>query len=129
MRLTEDIAVYISFEVVADGDCEVSLNNLCQVSHRLQEYSSETGLAIVIDGNDILKVNAEHLTDLTFQVGSVYQFIGELLIQPDNEVCASVLVNVWLKPYRTLCSLANILGFVMFFINTHSPTTSACITV
>ncbi|XP_058738502.1 CST complex subunit TEN1-like [Vicia villosa] len=52
---------------------------------KLHEYSFETGLATVIDGNDILKVNTEHLRDLSFQVGSVYQFIGELLIQPDNE--------------------------------------------
>ncbi|KAL2345637.1 hypothetical protein Fmac_006922 [Flemingia macrophylla] len=52
---------------------------------KLQEYSTETGLAVIIDGDDILKVNTEHLRDLTFEVGSVYQFIGELLIQPDNE--------------------------------------------
>ncbi|WJX85355.1 hypothetical protein P8452_67817 [Trifolium repens] len=51
----------------------------------LQEYSLETGLATVIDGSDILKVSIEQLKDLKFQVGSVYQFIGELLIQPDNK--------------------------------------------
>jgi hypothetical protein len=73
---------------VANGDYEVSLNNMCHASHRLQEYSLETGLATVIDGSDILKVSIEQLKDLKFQVGSVYQFIGELLIQPDNKVCA-----------------------------------------
>ncbi|KAK7397148.1 hypothetical protein VNO78_18315 [Psophocarpus tetragonolobus] len=52
---------------------------------KLQEYSIETALAIIVDGDDILKVNTEHLRDLSFKVGSVYQFIGELLIQPDNE--------------------------------------------
>ncbi|XP_061371964.1 CST complex subunit TEN1 [Gastrolobium bilobum] len=52
---------------------------------KLHKYSLETGLATVIDGNDVLKVSTEHLRDLTFQVGSVYQFIGELLILPDNE--------------------------------------------
>nr|KYP71173.1 hypothetical protein KK1_010418 [Cajanus cajan] len=56
----------------------------------LQEYSTETGLAIIIDGDDILKVNTEHLRDLIFHVGSVYQFIGELLIQPDNEAYFSL---------------------------------------
>ncbi|XP_057431695.1 CST complex subunit TEN1 isoform X2 [Lotus japonicus] len=56
-----------------------------QVLFWLREYSIETGLAIVVDGDSILKVSTEHLRDLTFQVGSVYQFIGELLIQPDNE--------------------------------------------
>ncbi|PNY00423.1 hypothetical protein L195_g023703, partial [Trifolium pratense] len=52
---------------------------------RLQEYSLETGLATVIDGSDILRVSIEQLKDLKFQVGSVYQFIGELLIQSDNK--------------------------------------------
>jgi undecaprenyl pyrophosphate synthase len=61
---------------------------LCNASHRLHEYSLETGLATVIDGNDILKVSTEHLKDLKFQVGSVYQFIGELLIRTDDEVRA-----------------------------------------
>ncbi|KAK2419052.1 CST complex subunit TEN1 [Trifolium repens] len=51
----------------------------------LQEYSLETGLATVNYGSDILKVSIEQLKDLKFQVGSVYQFIGELLIQPDNK--------------------------------------------
>lgn len=62
--------------------------DLCVAFHRLHEYSIETGLATIIDGDDILKVSTKHLRDLTFQVGSVYQFIGELLIQPDNEVCS-----------------------------------------
>ncbi|KAJ1417157.1 CST complex subunit Ten1, and plant type [Sesbania bispinosa] len=84
-----------SFEIKSGA--LVSLQDLCpsspffkqgaslRIIGKLREYSSETGLAIVIDGNDILKVSTEHLRDLTFQVGSVYQFIGELLIQPDNE--------------------------------------------
>lgn len=78
--------IYISIDVdVADDDSEVSFNNLCQAAHRLHEYSLETGIATIIDGNDIIKVNTEHLRDLTFRVGSVYQFIGELRIQPENE--------------------------------------------
>ncbi|KAK7337719.1 hypothetical protein VNO77_18305 [Canavalia gladiata] len=56
-----------------------------RVIGKLHEYSLQTGLAIIIDGSCTLKVNTEHLRDLTFLVGSVYQFIGELLIQPDNE--------------------------------------------
>lgn len=55
--------------------------DLCVAFHRLHEYSIETGLATIIDGDDILKVSTKHLRDLTFQVGSVYQFISELLIQ------------------------------------------------
>ncbi|KAI4349928.1 hypothetical protein L6164_010469 [Bauhinia variegata] len=52
---------------------------------KLREYSAEAAIATVADGNAVLKVNVEHLRDLTFQVGSVYQFIGELLIQPNNQ--------------------------------------------
>jgi len=74
--------------VISDGS-EASVNNLCIAFHRLREYSVEAGVATIIDGDDILKVSTEHLRDLSFQVGSVYQFIGELLIQPDNEVCSS----------------------------------------
>ena len=56
--------------------------------NRLQEYSAETAIATIVDGNANLKVNTRHLMDLTFRIGSLYQFIGELFIQPDNEVCA-----------------------------------------
>ncbi|KAI4301741.1 hypothetical protein L6164_034988 [Bauhinia variegata] len=56
-----------------------------RVVGKLCEYSAETAIATVADGNVTLKVNVQHLRDLTFQVGSVYQFIGEFLIQPNNE--------------------------------------------
>ncbi|KAI9123248.1 hypothetical protein K1719_006137 [Acacia pycnantha] len=52
---------------------------------KLHEYSVETALATLFDGDATLKVNTQHLRDLSFRVGSVYQFIGELLIQPDNK--------------------------------------------
>ncbi|KAK8473748.1 hypothetical protein PHAVU_001G227200 [Phaseolus vulgaris] len=65
-----------------------------RITGKLREYSVEAGVATIIDGDDILKVSTEHLRDLSFQVGSVYQFIGELLIQPDdNEFCKHVLVE------------------------------------
>ncbi|XP_024625686.1 CST complex subunit TEN1 isoform X2 [Medicago truncatula] len=71
---------------------------------KLHEYSSETGLATVIDGNDILKVSTEHLKDLKFQVGSVYQFIGELLIRTDNEK-GVVHANEKIIEHNVLCFL------------------------
>ncbi|RVW60400.1 CST complex subunit TEN1 [Vitis vinifera] len=60
---------------------------------RLQEYSVETAIAIVIDGSANLKINTQHLRDLTFRAGSIYQFIGELLIQPDNEAILQARVG------------------------------------
>lgn len=53
---------------------------------RLQEYIVETAIAVVADGNATLKIDTQHLRDISFRIGSTYQFIGELLIQPDNEV-------------------------------------------
>ncbi|KAL9332468.1 hypothetical protein ACSQ67_002078 [Phaseolus vulgaris] len=84
--------VVVAMPVISDGS-EASVNNLCIAFHRLREYSVEAGVATIIDGDDILKVSTEHLRDLSFQVGSVYQFIGELLIQPDNEVILQARVG------------------------------------
>lgn len=53
---------------------------------RLEEYSVETAIAMVVDGDAKLKINTEHLREISFRIGSTYQFIGELLIQPDNQV-------------------------------------------
>lgn len=53
---------------------------------RLQEHTVETAIAVVADGNATLKIDTQHLRDISFRIGSTYQFIGELLIQPDSEV-------------------------------------------
>ncbi|KAH8507244.1 hypothetical protein H0E87_009669 [Populus deltoides] len=57
-----------------------------RVTGKLQEYTVETAIAVVADGNATLKIDTQHLRDISFRIGSVYQFIGELLIQPDSEV-------------------------------------------
>ncbi|GLT60358.1 hypothetical protein SLA2020_331270 [Shorea laevis] len=56
------------------------------ICSRLQEYSVETAVAVIADGGATLRIDAQHLRDLNFRVGSIYQFIGELHIQPDNEI-------------------------------------------
>lgn len=83
-------------------------------SPRLHEYSVETALATVIDGDATLKVNTQHLRDLSFRVGSVYQFIGELLIQPDNKVCSCQDAFEFLLHL----ALAFTLGHMVCFMNT-----------
>lgn len=50
------------------------------------EYSVETAIAIIVDGNVNLKIDTQHLIELSIRIGSIYQFIGELLVQSDNEV-------------------------------------------
>ncbi|GAB4851333.1 Telomeric pathways with STn1 [Ancistrocladus abbreviatus] len=56
-----------------------------RVTGKLHEYSAETALAVIADGSTTLKIDTQHLS-LNFRVGSIYQFIGELHIQPENEV-------------------------------------------
>ncbi|KAK6915635.1 hypothetical protein RJ641_020752 [Dillenia turbinata] len=56
-----------------------------RVTGRLEEYSVATAIAVIVDGGANLKINTEHLRDLSFRVGSIYQFIGELFFQPDKE--------------------------------------------
>ncbi|KAJ6918143.1 hypothetical protein NC651_012388 [Populus alba x Populus x berolinensis] len=59
----------------------------------LQEYIVETAIAVVADGNATLKIDTQHLRDISFRIGSTYQFIGELLIQPDNEARVGRIVD------------------------------------
>ncbi|XP_010528911.1 PREDICTED: CST complex subunit TEN1 [Tarenaya hassleriana] len=56
-----------------------------RITGKLREYSVETAVALVADGETVLNVDTQHLRDLSFRVGSIYQFIGELHIEPGNE--------------------------------------------
>ncbi|XP_021282304.1 CST complex subunit TEN1 [Herrania umbratica] len=56
-----------------------------RVTGKLQEYSVETAIAVIADESATLKVDTQHLRELSFRVGSIFQFIGELHIQPNNE--------------------------------------------
>uniref|UniRef100_A0A6P3Z6L0 CST complex subunit TEN1 n=1 Tax=Ziziphus jujuba TaxID=326968 RepID=A0A6P3Z6L0_ZIZJJ len=64
-----------------------------RVTGKLQEYSVETAIAIIADGSANLKINTQHIRDLNFRVGSIYQFIGELLIHTDNEAVLQARVG------------------------------------
>lgn len=55
-----------------------------RVTGKLQEYNVETAIAIVADGGATLAIDTQHLR-LNLRVGSLYQFIGELSIQPNND--------------------------------------------
>ncbi|KAH7844097.1 hypothetical protein Vadar_024240 [Vaccinium darrowii] len=63
-----------------------------RVTGRLQEFSVETAVALIVDGNATLKVDTQHL-NLNLRLGSIYQFIGELLIQPNNEAILKARVG------------------------------------
>ncbi|CAI9119041.1 OLC1v1020695C2 [Oldenlandia corymbosa var. corymbosa] len=50
---------------------------------RLQEYDLETAIASLVEANSSLKIDTQHLK-VNLRVGSLYQFIGELLVNSDN---------------------------------------------
>ncbi|KAL5996231.1 hypothetical protein ACLOJK_026305 [Asimina triloba] len=56
-----------------------------RVTGKLQEYSVETATAVIVDGSTSLKIDTQHLRDLNFRKGSIYQFIGELHIRAEND--------------------------------------------
>ncbi|GLT68683.1 hypothetical protein SLA2020_408920 [Shorea laevis] len=64
-----------------------------RVTGKLQEYTVETAIAVIADGGATLRIDTQHLRDLSFRVGSIYQFIGELHIQPDNEAILQARVG------------------------------------
>ncbi|KAJ6794346.1 uncharacterized protein M6B38_148730 [Iris pallida] len=64
-----------------------------RVTGKLQEYIVETAVAIIIDGGATLMIDTQNLRDLGFRIGSIYQFIGELLIQPENDAILKARVG------------------------------------
>ncbi|KAL3505681.1 hypothetical protein ACH5RR_031063 [Cinchona calisaya] len=55
-----------------------------RVTGKLQEYDLETAIASISEGNASLKIDTQHLK-VNLRIGSLYQFIGELLIDTNNE--------------------------------------------
>ncbi|TVU41438.1 hypothetical protein EJB05_14955, partial [Eragrostis curvula] len=56
-----------------------------RVTGSLQSYDMDSAIAIIQDGSVSLKVDTQHLRDVSFRTNSMYQFIGELLIRADND--------------------------------------------
>ncbi|KAK9161633.1 hypothetical protein Syun_007974 [Stephania yunnanensis] len=64
-----------------------------RVTGKLDEYSVENALAVIVDGDFKLKIDVKHLRDLNLRIGSIYQFIGELLIAPNDEAILQARVG------------------------------------
>ncbi|KAG0476892.1 hypothetical protein HPP92_013733 [Vanilla planifolia] len=56
-----------------------------RVTGRLEIHSSESAIAVIVDGGVTLRVDTQHLRDINFRISSIYQFIGELKIQEGNQ--------------------------------------------
>ncbi|PKA56644.1 hypothetical protein AXF42_Ash012774 [Apostasia shenzhenica] len=64
-----------------------------RVTGRLQSYSAETAIAVIVDGGANLSIDTKHLRDISFRTDSIYQFIGELIIQHENHVVVETRVG------------------------------------
>lgn len=56
-----------------------------RVTGSLQSYDVDSATAVIQDGSVSLKVDTQHLRDVSLRLNSTYQFIGELQIHQDNE--------------------------------------------
>eukprot|EP01018_Ginkgo_biloba_P018989 Gb_02569 [translate_table: standard] len=53
-----------------------------RLTGRLQEYSVDSAIAVIVDGESSFRIDTQNLREIHFRIGSLYQFIGELLIPP-----------------------------------------------
>uniref|UniRef100_A0A453A386 FHA domain-containing protein n=1 Tax=Aegilops tauschii subsp. strangulata TaxID=200361 RepID=A0A453A386_AEGTS len=51
----------------------------------LQSYDVDSAVAVIRDGSATMKIDTQHLRDISFRSGSIFQFIGELLIRPNDD--------------------------------------------
>ncbi|XP_047061991.1 CST complex subunit TEN1-like [Lolium rigidum] len=64
-----------------------------RVTGILHSYDVDSAVAVIQDGSAKLKVDTQHLRDISFRCSSTYQFIGELLIQPNSDAILQARVG------------------------------------
>lgn len=53
---------------------------------RLESFDVKSGMAVIKDVNASLRIDTQHLRHLSLRQGSLYEFIGELSLEPFNQV-------------------------------------------
>ncbi|VAH11577.1 unnamed protein product [Triticum turgidum subsp. durum] len=64
-----------------------------RVAGVLQSYDLDSAVAVIRDGSATLKIDTQHLRDIGFRSGSMFQFIGELLIRPNDDAILQARVG------------------------------------
>ncbi|KAM0827027.1 hypothetical protein ACQ4PT_068449 [Festuca glaucescens] len=64
-----------------------------RVTGILHSYDVDSAVAVIQDGSAKLKVDTQHLRDISFRCSSTYQFIGELLIQQNSDAILQARVG------------------------------------
>lgn len=52
---------------------------------RLLDYNVETAVVVIVEGSATLNIDTQYVK-LNYRVGSIYQFIGELSFELENQV-------------------------------------------
>ncbi|XBJ21193.1 hypothetical protein VPH35_011886 [Triticum aestivum] len=55
-----------------------------RVTGTLQSYDVDSAVAVIRDGSVTLRIDTQHLREIGFRSGSMFQFIAELLIRPNR---------------------------------------------
>lgn len=63
-----------------------------RVTGKLLEYTVKTAMAVIVDESVTLKVDTHHVK-LNYRVGSIYQFIGELFFESENQAILKARVG------------------------------------
>lgn len=53
---------------------------------RLESFDVKSGMAVIKDVNASLRIDTQHLRNLSLRQGSLYEFIGELSLEPFIQV-------------------------------------------
>ncbi|XP_037444833.1 CST complex subunit TEN1-like [Triticum dicoccoides] len=64
-----------------------------RVTGILKSYDMDSAVAVIRDGSATLKIDTQHLRDISFRSGSTFQFIGELLIRPNDDAILQARVG------------------------------------
>ncbi|KAF6997994.1 hypothetical protein CFC21_014153 [Triticum aestivum] len=64
-----------------------------RVTGTLQSYDVDSAVAVIRDGSATLRIDTQHLREIGFRSGSMFQFIGELLIRPNNDAILQARVG------------------------------------
>ncbi|KAM3300711.1 hypothetical protein ACQJBY_041628 [Aegilops geniculata] len=64
-----------------------------RVTGTLQSYDVDSAVAVIRDGSVTLSIDTQNLMEIGFRSGSMFQFIGELLIRPNNDAILQARVG------------------------------------
>ncbi|KAG0583726.1 hypothetical protein KC19_3G158600 [Ceratodon purpureus] len=71
----------------------VASDQSLRVLGSLERFDAASGIAVLTDGGSALRVDLQHLRALPLRVGSLFEFIGELEVNPVQELTLKARVG------------------------------------